>query len=289
MPSLTIASAPLADLANLTDRIPVSQGDESAKVITVQQLLANAPPYDLLSDLTETISEITSAGSAQPGVLHVCSGTTANYTVSLPTAVGNAGKLVGFKMSVGLTKIVTIAAAGAENIDGSPTRLMIGGESALLLSDGSNWTKIAGASIPMKASLGSATSSTWYSVANVTFVKMPLATVFLDPFGLCNTSTNRIVIKRPGTYKVVGRIQWYDASSRAIPRAISAIYKNGVNTFQSEASCSAGGMPHTYSYGIDVLAVNDYLELWGLHNTGSSIYAQGGNPVFLSIQEVPTW
>ena len=55
MPSLTIADATLADLANPADRIPVSQGDGEAKTITVEQILSNAPPYDLFSNLTETV------------------------------------------------------------------------------------------------------------------------------------------------------------------------------------------------------------------------------------------
>jgi hypothetical protein len=42
------------------------------------------------------------------GKMHLCSGTSANYTVELPSAVGNEGKSIAVRMSTALTKLVTI-------------------------------------------------------------------------------------------------------------------------------------------------------------------------------------
>lgn len=289
MPSMTIGNAPLAGLANLTDRIPVSQGDGEAKSISVQQILANVPPYDLFSELTETVVAVTAAATAQFGTLHICSGTTADYTVSLPAAAGNAGKLIGFSMAPALTKKVSVTAFPGELIDGIATRIMWAGETAMLLSDGVGWIKIAGKSIPMVANLGSPASATWLSVGNTTFTKLGLNTIVDDPAGLTNTSTFRITIARPGRYKIEARAYFYDASARVIPRALCAVYKNGVNTLQSEESGPAGCWPHPISIGVLPLTTGDYLDVWAYHNVGAAIYVAGGNPTFLSILEVPAW
>ena len=192
-------------------------------------------------------------------------------------------------MAPALTNKVSVTAVSGELIDGAATRIMWAGETAMLLSDGAGWIKIAGKSIPMVANLGSPSSATWLSVGNTTFTKLGLNTVVDDPAALANTSTFRITIARPGRYKIEARAYFYDSSARVIPRALCAVYKNGVNTLQSEESGPAGCWPHPISIGVLPLTTGDYLDVWAYHNVGAAIYVAGGNPTFLSILEVPAW
>ena len=77
-------------------------------------------PGDLLATLVNTEVSITGTvglSSAHFSIMHVCSGTTTDYTVTIPSPIGNAGKLIGFRMAnsvlpsgLPLTKKVTISA-----------------------------------------------------------------------------------------------------------------------------------------------------------------------------------
>lgn len=69
----------------------------------------------------------------------VCSGTSADYTVTLPTAVGISGKWFHFVGAVALTKIVTIDPNSTERINGITTRAFTSGGGFTIVSDGSNW------------------------------------------------------------------------------------------------------------------------------------------------------
>src|SRR5262245_19801165 len=83
-----------------------------------------------------------------------CSGTSADYTVTLPPAASCPYEILGLQMApiASLSKLVTIDANGSEKIDDQLTRVMWANEVAILLSDGANWTKCGGKpSIPMMA------------------------------------------------------------------------------------------------------------------------------------------
>jgi hypothetical protein len=73
------------------------------------------------------------------GKLHLLSGTAADYTVTLPTAVGNAGKSIAFKGVFALTKKVTLDGNSTQTIDGWLTKDIVSGKSLIIISDGTNW------------------------------------------------------------------------------------------------------------------------------------------------------
>jgi hypothetical protein len=77
--------------------------------------------------------------SGDLGSLWELSGTTTDYTVDLPTAVGNNEKTIIFKGLAALTKNVTISGISGQTIDGATTHIIGGGGSLTLLSDGANW------------------------------------------------------------------------------------------------------------------------------------------------------
>jgi len=78
---------------------------------------------DIVSTLVNAEVSITTTTTATINKMHVCSGTSANYTVSLPSPSGNTGKPLGLRMSTDLTKLVTIDAGAGVTINGKSTTL----------------------------------------------------------------------------------------------------------------------------------------------------------------------
>ncbi len=157
---------------------------------------------DIIATLVNAEVSITDAvtlDSTAFGKMHVCTGTSDDYTVILPAALGNAGKVIGFRMSNALTKIVTIDGNLAEQIDGALSRLLWANEGAVLLCDGIGWTKIAGKSIPMTVEL---TRSASQSIAANTVTNVIMTAKTVDNCNIGDVSTGRITFKRAGTYLV---------------------------------------------------------------------------------------
>lgn len=99
------------------------------------------------------------------GKVHVCSGTSADYTITLPTALGNEGKMICFKCdpdSTILSKVVTIDGNGTQKIGIDLTRaLSTGGYLTIIAritSGVGHWDILAldqGAWITWPAAIGS--------------------------------------------------------------------------------------------------------------------------------------
>lgn len=76
-------------------------------------------------------NSITAAATAVIGRLNVCSGTSANYPVTLPAVSGQTGKYIGFSMAPGLTRLVNVT-TGADavtktgTVTGSTTMMTVG-------------------------------------------------------------------------------------------------------------------------------------------------------------------
>lgn len=102
-----------------------------------------------------SVTGAVSLTSTAMGKIHVCTGTSADYTVDLPTAVGNEGVII-FKGAAALTKVITIAGSSGQTIDGEATRKMSTLGMIAVLSDGANWVVIneVGSWIPYTPVLG---------------------------------------------------------------------------------------------------------------------------------------
>lgn len=75
------------------------------------------------------------------GKVHFCTGTSADYNVTLPAVSGNSGKMIMFKggSNASLTKVVTILQNSADTIDGETSRPFSAYGEIWLLCDGTNW------------------------------------------------------------------------------------------------------------------------------------------------------
>ncbi len=240
---------------------------------------------------SEEIS-VTGAVTATIGAMHHCTGTSADYTVTLPAASGNAGKMLGFRMGpvAALSKLVTLDGNSTETIDGATTRIMWADETAILLCDGSNWFKVAGKSIPMFCLMHrSAANQT--GVATTTVTKVTLDTITTDSAGMGDTGNARIGIKRPGLYIISGAVGW-DNLSGSSTRILSQIQINGSAFVNAEGNAIASG---SYATPFAVkpkagMAVGDLITLHGYHAVGSnqSIYGTGA-VTHVSVLEAPIW
>lgn len=139
---LPTANTPLGG----TEQLPAVQSGTTKKVtaqniadlITVTTLGLNnvdntsdedKPVSTAVQAALETVTKVLVTGttilnSTAFGAWHVCSGTSADYTITLPTAVGNEGKMILFKGAndvTNLSKLVTIDADATEKINNSLT------------------------------------------------------------------------------------------------------------------------------------------------------------------------
>lgn len=243
--------------------------------------------YNIIGGVV-SITGATVLTSSSFGNLHQCSGTSANYAVTLPAVSGNAGKTIGFQMSTALTKLVTITGSGAETIDGSNTRIMWAGETAILYCDGSAWTKIGGKTIPMVA--GQYKGGTSQTVGTGSATKLTLGTnaAYNCPAAMNDTTNSKVVILRPATYSII-------SSSRTQNNPVSfggqetLLYKNGSELWINSKYSTSGDWSPIQVSGIDTGSVNDYYESYARQYSGQNATYFNNIMNNLYVVELPQW
>lgn len=218
---------------------------------------------DLMATLTNSISSITT--TASPSVydtMYNCSGTSSNYTVTLPAPT--AGKLIGFKMDHGLTKLVTLSASSG-NIDGATTRVMWANEVAVLLGDGSNWTKVAGKSISMYCKMYRNAS---FTIPYNATTDIPIdTTVASNPSSMADTGNGRINLLRPGSWNVFAAVQFiYSSTTSNILRTSCRSRANSSTIIALSAGLSpisgtTAPIPSELSDSVYYSSAGDYIVL----------------------------
>ncbi len=234
-------------------------------------------------------NSITGTATAVIGRLNVCSGTSANYTVTLPAVSGNSGKYIGFRMAAGLTKLVTLDGDGTETIDGATTRVMYAKETALLYCDGTTWTKMAGKTLPLAGAI-TGTQTNTVSCANGTPGKAPVTGTEYDTSGLmCDSATNkRINVVRAGLYHLAASVFYESIANPNLVKYLQ-VSVNGTadgTMYADNPALSSGSNTRLRLTRPRVFAVNDYVEIYGLH------YGVSNEPVSLlrsELIEVPAW
>lgn len=247
---------------------------------------------DIVSNLAHaevTINASTTLTAAAFGKMHVCKGTSANYTVVLPTAVGNAGKIIGFRMAdyATLSKLVTIDGAGSEMLDGQAIRIMWADESAIIMSDGVGWKKISGRVINFCSRAHLSSNQTLPAAALTKVTLNALSFGFSAAHGVFDAVNNRFVIPRQATWSFQGGVNFTVGS--AGNSIIAQLNKNGSNLQQlaSAQQTSSNNLTLTGA-GTFALLQNDTLDLNAFSISANTI---GGVEYgsFLSAFEVYSW
>ncbi|MBR0747392.1 hypothetical protein JQ582_25995 [Bradyrhizobium japonicum] len=114
--------------------------------------------------------------------LHQISGTSAAYTITLPTPVGNAGAMIGLVVAntTAATKLYTVASPSG-NVGRRTSIVMWAAESVLLLSNGTDWTIIEARQMPFTGVL---TRITDQALSSAVAAKINLTAATGDPTGL---------------------------------------------------------------------------------------------------------
>lgn len=212
------------------------------------------------------------------GRMHVCGGTAADYTVTLPPATGNAGKLLGIRIANSCAKLVTVAGAGAEAIDGAAARELWAGESALLLCEGVGWTKLAGRSLAMRCKMQANAVQSVPSGAN-TRIGMDVAPI--DNAGMASVSDDQVNIRRRGLYSVAAHISMYNS----IGYLVQIQTPRGTVTGQTPP---AGGFSFPI-LGQYLLERGEHAAFYIYQTTGTAQSTYTNPYGYLYVEEVLTW
>ena len=257
--------------------------------------MANRVPGMVLTGAENAISATTALTASNLSEMNACTVSSA-YTVTLPTPVSYNGQQIGIRVTPGSTKLLTLATA-AGNIDGASTRIMWAGESALLESDGTNWVKIAGKTLPMTGMMSIPASTV--TVATGTVTNVPLTVTLIDNTGLmCNTTNTYITVQRGNNYQVTGRISWPSIPGTGSARTITACYVNGSSSTvaaQDERYAINGSFPCISAVGEIALTASAYVTVSAFQQSGSTLTLTAGSSsspgagTILSLTEIPAW
>lgn len=257
---------------------------------------AGAGSADMLSVLTSAEIAVTGAVTATISRMHLCTGTSANYTVTLPAASGNAGKFIGFRMGTTstLTKLVTLDGNASETINGATTRPMWSNESVVIMCDGSNWFRIGGpCGIPMVCQMSPSANAT--NVPTATDYKVLIDTTNRDnTTRMADTSNHLITIQRAGDYLVTAYSRFLLSSNST--RVISFAFLNGTSgagyLHQSETSGLTGAYVGLAIPSVGTYAAGDTLDLRARHAAVIDQQLLGSGTTgdsFISVVEQIAW
>lgn len=236
------------------------------------QFLGTGGTADYLSALLTSEVSVTTTTAATIGRLHVCSGTSADYNLTLPAASTWTGKFIGARMAHGLTKLVSIVPNGTEKIHSrfgqQSSFVMWADESATFYSDGSNVFVINAQMRPMQARLSLTTAQT-FSAGVTTLLNFTTLSYSSCPAAFVTASSASFTIKRAVPIKV--ELVALTNNSNTTANGLDLhIYKNGAD-YAVGATYSPASFFTTVSCCpmIDVLAVGDVLTPLGAYTVGS--------------------
>jgi len=217
---------------------------------------------------------------------HVCSGTSADYTVTLPAVSGNAGKLLSVEMAGALTKLVTLDGNASETIDGATSRVMWARESAILLCDGTQWTKVAGKSIPMACTIRANSAQ---AVAASTNTAVPLANFVAGLQTMHDTTNNRITILRSGNY-LIGASSALDSMTAG--KVMMVGFALNMTSSFSTPFCKTSytdTVPYEAVSSVQPMTAGGYIVLMQYHADTVSRNTRTTFPSTLIVTEQPVW
>lgn len=208
------------------------------------------------------------------GKAHVCSGTSADYTVTLPMPVAaDVGKTTAFRMSDALTKLVTLDAGATRLIGEAQTRACRRGETVLLLcvaTSGVCWAVIADAAPTVPAARvynSAAQACTHNNWTTLTFNSERFDT---DQIHDTSSNTSRLTCRTPGKYLVFASAQI--AANATGNRFIHFLF-NGTKSIGGDGKSNMGAGQAVYMSTLSVyqFAVGDYVELRIFQDSGVSL------------------
>jgi len=243
---------------------------------------------EVLSETSITGTTTISTAASSFNKSYVCSGTSANYAVTLPVITGGAfeGMTLSLRMSTALTKLVTVTAASGETVGGTATKIMWAGEEANLVARGTDWVKQSGVSRPIASFLSLAGQD--ITVALATWTYIALDTVNSGPaFALVGSD---FVCPRPGFYAATSGCY---VDGNVTGGYITSAVNQSNPPMPHAPACASGVMYGQGSYGQNCAAG----DRW---NPAVYVFAQSSAatikveslsvvPARIYVVETPTW
>lgn len=117
---------------------------DQAQTLTSKTLTTPTLTTPLCNGLRRAVTAQTGAYTATTSVSTIlCNATTAAFTVTLPTAVGNSGQIYTIKKTDSSANAVTVGTTSSQTIDGAATfSLPSQWNFVVVTSDGANWMRI---------------------------------------------------------------------------------------------------------------------------------------------------
>ena len=259
---------------------------------------------DIVAPLSSPEISVTGATTATISRFHVASGTTADYALTLPAASGNAGKLIGIRISSGCTRWITVTGNGAEMIDGSNTRRMWAQESAILMCDGTGWTKIGGKSRALAAIVKRTTGvlsvvpAGWYPIPVNSVVSDNTSALATPQFDSVN---GRVRVLRSSNYTVSGFAGWTGVTTGKLQAVAVVRWNSGSgtpnnpadepNSWAGVAASTAGDCYINCGGSYFTAAVGDAFTLSCFNNdtVNRNIASAASLLPTISVLETPSW
>lgn len=278
--------ATVSSVVTSTQRFTLRVNNDVAR--TADPLFSESDPWPFPIVGSASITGAITLTKSSFGIVNICSGSSANYTINLPDPTDNAGKTISFIMSSSLTKLVTLN-AGSASIDGATARIMWAGESCNLYCDGTNYFKTSGKSRPLIAQMTQGGAA--QTVANSTLTKVTLDTVVLDNSGMMTwVEQNAFYALRPGVFRVTGKLVWDNVT---ISRAITTLCLTSVGGIVSAERNVAGNyVGEEVTALINVSSASDTFTLCAFQSSGSGkgLYVgPGTSRSRMDIVEIPQW
>ena len=248
---------------------PSTDTDPPASPIYTQDN-ANAASTQSLSVLSKGVDYTVSASDGDD-VIILCDSTFAPFTVTIYTAVGNAGRKVRVVKVDSSANTVTIDPTGAQTWSGVTSKVLaLQWDSSSAVADGANWVEF-GATVSWPRVV--AYHNTTQSLTDVTETALSLNSEDLDVGAMHSTSSNTSRLTVPtgqgGFYEASGYASFADS---AVGYRLVMIRKNGTTALEYALTApAAGNLMRVLVSWKGVLAAADYLELVGYQNTGGAL------------------
>ena len=255
-------------------------------------MILSNPPGDQLSNFA--LPQVTYINPSGPILLYnrwnVITASSA-CNAKLPPPV--LGKVIGIRLDPSSTNLFTLNPNASENIGPgtNSSRILWAGESAILLSDGKNWNKVAGLSFPMICEMNPTANTTIANGGGWTQVSLAQAPV--DNTGLMgDTTTNfRVNILRTATYNVLTQAYWPSAPSTGSYYSLAGPSGPGVPNLILPTAVWGFAITQQIQ-GILALTAGGNLCFFGANTTSAnqSMYgASSDTTTRMTIEEIPAW